>query len=105
MRVLLIIGTLVELALVAAVLVVYLVKVARSLRATAALLAKVSFGVAAIETQCASIGPNVVRINDQLGTVAGALAKLAELAKLTSATPRNRPVRARGARGTATRRA
>lgn len=79
MRVLLIIGTLVEIALVFTVLAVYLIKIARSLRSSAAALAKVSFGVAAIETECAPIGPSVVHLNDQLRTVAGALGRLAEL--------------------------
>jgi len=80
MRGLLIAGTLVEITLVVAVLAIYLVKIARSLRSTAAALAKVSFGVQAIETQCAPIGPSVVRINGQLGTVANALSQLAALA-------------------------
>ncbi len=80
MRELLIAGSLVEIALVVLVLAVYLVRIARSLRSTAAALAKVSFGVRAIETQCAPIGPSVVRINGQLEIVAGALEKLAVLA-------------------------
>lgn len=80
MRRLLIAGTLVEVALVVAVLAFYLFRIAASLRKTAATLAKVSFGVHAIETQCAPIGPGVVRINGQLATVAGALDQLAALA-------------------------
>jgi hypothetical protein len=80
MRGLLVAGTLVEIALVVAVLAVYLARIARSLRSTAVTLAKVSFGVRAIETQCAPIGPSVVRINGQLETVAGALDQLAALA-------------------------
>jgi len=80
MRGLLIAGTLVEIALVVVVLAVYLLRIAISLRSTAATLAKVSFGVHAIETQCAPIGPGVLRINGQLTTVAGALDQLASLA-------------------------
>lgn len=81
MRTLLIIGTAVEIALVVVVLAVYLVAITRSLRRTTAYLAKVSFGVRAIESQCAPIGPSVVRINGQLATIAGALSELGDLAE------------------------
>lgn len=80
MTALLVTLTLVEIALVLGVVVGYLIAIARSLRRTAVLLGKVSFGVRAIETQCATIGPSVLKINDQLAGVAAALAGLAELA-------------------------
>lgn len=80
MRGLLIAGTVVEIVLVLAVLVVYLVRIARSLRGSAALLAKVSFGVRAIESQCAPIGPSVTQINDRLEDVASELSLLAGMA-------------------------
>lgn len=80
MTALLVALTIVEIVLVAAVLVYYLLRIAASLRRTAALLGKVSFGVRAIETQCSSIGPSVIKVNNQLGTIAGALGNLAGLA-------------------------
>jgi hypothetical protein len=80
-RTLLIIGTLFEIALVVGALAVYLGRIARSLENTSALLAKVTFGVRAIETQCEPIGPSVVRINEQLATISGALDGVAGLAE------------------------
>jgi len=80
-RVLLVIATLLEIALVIGALAVYLARITRSLRATSALLGKVTFGVRAIETQCESIGPSVTRINSQLAVIAGALDGVAGLAE------------------------
>ena len=90
MRGLLVTLTIVEIVLVVVVLVYYLVRVAASLRRTSALLAKVSFGVRAIETQTDVIGPSVVKVNDQLTGIANALADLTDLA-----TAAARPTRAR----------
>jgi len=81
MRTFLIIGTVVEILLVAVVLAVYLAAVARSLLRTSALLGKVAFGVRAIETQCDVIGPAVTKINGQLATIAGALDGVATMAE------------------------
>ena len=72
--------TIVEIVLVLVVLVYYLVRVAASLRRTSTLLGKVAFGVRAIETQTEVIGPSVLKVNDQLATVADALADLTDLA-------------------------
>jgi hypothetical protein len=72
--------TILEIALVAVVLVYYLVRIAASLRRTSVLLGKVSFGVRAIETQTQVIGPSVLTVNDQLAGVADALADLTGLA-------------------------
>jgi hypothetical protein len=80
MRTLLILLTAVEVAAFVGVLAVYLVAITRSLRRTSDHLAKVSFGVRAIETQCEPVGPAVTRINGQLATLAGALEGLAGLA-------------------------
>ena len=80
MTALLVTLTVVEILLVAGVLVYYLARIAGSLRRTSVLLGKVSFGVRAIETQCAVIGPSVVTVNGQLTTIAGALADLTRLA-------------------------
>lgn len=82
--------TVVEIALVLGVLVGYLIAIAKSLRRTAVLLGKVSFGVRAIESQCAPIGPSVLRINEQLTGVAGALAGLTDLADASAAAKTGR---------------
>lgn len=81
MRNLLTVLTVVEILLVVGVLARYLALITRSLRASSALLAKVTFGVRAIETQCEPIGPAVTRINGQLAVIAGALAGVAGLAE------------------------
>ncbi len=72
--------TIVEIALVVIALVYYLVRIAASLRRTSVLLGKVAFGVRAIETQCAVIGPSVLTVNDQLSGVRQALSTLSGLA-------------------------
>jgi len=95
MRGFLIVATLVEIALVVGALAVYLVKIAKSLQATAALLAKVTFGVRAIETQCEPIGPSVVRINEQLAVINGALAGIATLAEGAADAPQAGAVQTR----------
>jgi len=81
MRALLIVLTVVEILAVVLVLVFYLVAIARSLQRTATLLGKVSFGVRAIETECAPIGPVVTTMNGQLEAIAGALAAVTGLAE------------------------
>ncbi|HVM00968.1 MAG TPA: hypothetical protein VM324_16885 [Egibacteraceae bacterium] len=81
MRPLLVALTAAEITLVVVVLAVYLHKIAGSLRATAGFLGKTNFGVRAIESQCAPIGPAVTRINAQLGVISSALGGLADLAE------------------------
>ncbi len=80
MTALLVTLTVVEIVLVLVVLVHYLVRIAASLRRTSVLLGKVAFGVRAIETQCASIGPSVLTVNGQLDGVKAALSQLTGLA-------------------------
>lgn len=72
--------TILEIAVVVAVLVYYLVRIAASLRRTSVLLGKVAFGVRAIETQCEVIGPSVVKVNGQLRGIADALGTLSRMA-------------------------
>ncbi|MDQ3538102.1 MAG: hypothetical protein M3415_04805 [Actinomycetota bacterium] len=81
MRALLITLTVVEIVVFLGAVVVYLVAIARSLLRTAGNLGKVSFGVRAIETQTAPIGPSVTRINTQLATISAALGGVADLAE------------------------
>ena len=80
MTALLVTLTLVEIAAVVLVLVVYMVAISRSLRRTSQTLAKVAFGVRAIETHCEAIGPSVVDLNARLPAVRDAFVQLAELA-------------------------
>ncbi|MDQ3454668.1 MAG: hypothetical protein M3513_04195 [Actinomycetota bacterium] len=85
MTALLVVLTLLEILIVVVVLVVYLVAISRSLRRTTVLLGKVSFGVRAIETQCAPIGPSVLTINSQLAGIAAALGSVTALADTAAA--------------------
>jgi uncharacterized protein YoxC len=84
---LLVVLTVVEVLALVITLALYLVAITRTLRRTSRTLAKVSFGVRAIETQCAPIGPSVTRINGQLDTIAGALAGVAGLAGAAASQP------------------
>lgn len=81
MRGLLITLTVIEIALVIGVIAFYLIRISRSLHLTAKHLAKVTFGVRAVETQTAPIGPTVVRINEQLAGIATAVAGVADRAE------------------------
>jgi hypothetical protein len=69
----LIVVTLVEVLLLVVVLAGYLIAIAATLRNISKTLGLVTFGVRAIETQTASIGPNVLAVNAALEQVAGAL--------------------------------
>jgi hypothetical protein len=80
MRNLLITLTVIEVALVVAVLAIYLTKINRSLRTISDYLGKVTFGVRAIETQLEPVGPGVTRVNQQLAGVAEAMEQLRGLA-------------------------
>jgi MFS superfamily sulfate permease-like transporter len=82
---LLVVLTLLEIVIVVGVLVAYLVAISRSLRRTTVWLGKVSFGVRAIETQCAPIGPSVLTINSQLVGIAAALGTVTGLAEQAAA--------------------
>lgn len=81
MTALLIALTVVLVVIVVAVLAIYLVVIARSLQRSAGYLGKVSFGVRAIESQAAPIGPGVTRINEQLSGISAGLAALTRLAR------------------------
>lgn len=74
----LIVVTVAEIVLVLVVLATYLGLVRQSLRRSAQTLAKVGFGVRAIETQAGAIGPSVVRINTALEEIAAAAPGLVE---------------------------
>lgn len=73
MNAVLIIVTLVEVLLLVLVLAGYLIAIATTLRKVSQTLGLVTFGVRAIETQTASIGPSLTAVNGALGGVADAL--------------------------------
>lgn len=85
MTALLVVLTILEIVLVLAVLVGYLVAITRSLRRIAVLLGKVSFGVRAIETQTEAIGPAVIKLNEQLPAISAAFGDLTGLAEARAA--------------------
>lgn len=78
--VLLVALTVFEVVLLVAVLAIYLVLVDRGLKAISKTLGKVTFGVRAVNTQTATIGPSVLRINSTLRDINTALGPLAEKA-------------------------
>ncbi|MPY79282.1 MAG: hypothetical protein GEV04_12485 [Actinophytocola sp.] len=81
MTALLVTLTVVEIGLVVGVLAVYLVLIGRKLRVVSTYLGKVAFGVRAVESQTAGIGPSVVRINERLREIEAALGPLTEKAE------------------------
>lgn len=70
--------TVVEVLLVLGVLLGYLVQIRERLGSTAKLLARIAFGVRAIETQAGAIGPSTDRINAALEELAATAPRLAE---------------------------
>ncbi|HEV2061884.1 MAG TPA: hypothetical protein VGR12_03445 [Solirubrobacteraceae bacterium] len=73
MNTVLIIVTLVEVLLLVVVLAGYLIAIGTTLHKISKTLGLVTFGVRAIESQTASIGPSLTAINGALEQVAGAL--------------------------------
>lgn len=76
MKTVLIIVTLVEVALLVAVLAGYLITIAATLRRVSTTLGLITFGVRAIEKQTAPIGPVLRDVNEALEQVAGALGEV-----------------------------
>jgi hypothetical protein len=77
--------TVFEIALVVAVLAIYLILVDKHLKVISTWLGKVAFGVRAVNTQTAPIGPSVLRINKTLREIDGALGPIAEKADRVAA--------------------
>jgi len=73
--------TVTEIAVLVGTLAYFLNVVARQLNRICASLAKVTFGVRAVETQCAVIGPAVDRINGNLADTASGLTEAAAQAE------------------------
>jgi hypothetical protein len=65
--------TLLEIAALVLVLATYLAVIGNQLRRISATLAKITYGVRAVETMCSVIGPAVDRINGNLQDVAAGL--------------------------------
>jgi len=70
-----------EIATLVGVLATFLNIVAKQLNRISATLAKITFGVRAVETQCAVIGPAVDRINGNLADTAQGLTNAAASAE------------------------
>lgn len=85
MRTWLIVLTVFEILLVVGVIAGYLIAIARRLESVSASLAKVAFGVRAVESQTSSIGPSVTRLNEELEAIVGALPGIAEKAERLAA--------------------
>jgi hypothetical protein len=73
--------TVLEIAGLVVVLAIYLTTISRLLNSISANLARITFGVRAVETQCAVIGPAVDRINGNLAETANALNQAAVAAE------------------------
>ena len=73
MKTVLIVLTLVEVAILVAVLAIYLLVIASTLRSIARTLGLVTFGVRAIEKQTEPLGPVLADVNKALGEVAALL--------------------------------
>lgn len=69
----LVVLTVLEIVLLVGVLAVFLMMITRGLNSISANLAKVAFGVRAVESQCVVIGPEVQKINRTLREAAGVL--------------------------------
>lgn len=86
-----------EAAVFVAALVYYLLRIAATLQRSGATLAKITFGVRAVESQCRPLGSRVTTINAKLETIRTELGVLADLAS-KAAPPAPTPPRARRAR-------
>ena len=73
--------TIFEIAMLIGTLATFLNVVAKQLNRISATLAKITFGVRAVETQCAVIGPAVDRINGNLADTAAGLTEAAAQAE------------------------
>ena len=78
---LLIVLTVIEILILLVVLATYLSLIAIRLHSISDSFGKVSFGVRAIDSQTAAIGPAVVALNAELEAITGALPGIAEKAE------------------------
>lgn len=80
--------TVIEIVALVVVLAIYVPIITRGLRSISANLAKVVFGVRAVEEQVSNIGPYVGRANQTLSEVARALPGVASKAEALAAAQR-----------------
>lgn len=73
--------TVIEIVSLVLVLAFFLAKISRLLRSIAATLAKVTFGVRAVDQQCANIAPAVTQVNRGLQDISNALPGIASKAE------------------------
>lgn len=73
--------TVIEIVALVAVLAFFLILIARHLRSVADSLAKITFGVRAVEQQVSVVGPGVTKVNQTLEEIAGALPGIAAKAE------------------------
>jgi hypothetical protein len=73
--------TVLEIVALVTVLAVYVVLITRRLRSISANLGRVAFGVRAVETQLARIGPAARNVNHDLGALTTRLATVTEKAE------------------------
>ena len=85
---LLVVLTIIEIVLVVAVLATYLSLIAVRLHRISDSFGKVAYGVRAIDSQTAAIGPSVVALNTELEAITGALPGIAQTAEAAAATNR-----------------
>ncbi|MDQ6616905.1 MAG: hypothetical protein M3083_19690 [Actinomycetota bacterium] len=85
MTTVLIICSIIDILALVIVLAFFLAWVARLLNSISATLGKVTFGVRAVETQCAVIGPAADQINSNLRATAGNLEQAAMAAEALAA--------------------
>lgn len=78
---LLVVFTVVEIVALVVVLALYLVVVAHHVRSIADTLAKITFGVRAVEQQVGVVGPGVTKVNQTLEEIAAALPGIAAKAE------------------------
>lgn len=73
--------TVFEIGLLTVILAYFLNKIFKQLISITDTLGKIAFGVRAVETQCAVIGPAADRLNSELAEAAGGLQRSAQLAE------------------------
>jgi len=81
MTLLLVVATVLEVVIVVAALAFHLVLLDRRLKQLSKKLNTVAFGIRAVESQTAPIGPSVLRLNAALRDIAGALPPLVDKAE------------------------
>lgn len=85
---LLVVLTIIEILLVVVVLATYLSLIAVRLHRISDSFGKVAYGVRAIDSQTAAIGPSVLALNAELEAIMGALPGIADKAEAAAARGR-----------------